>query len=203
MTLQIEKASKLQAETALEEFDLERVYTVDEFMELDFPDGTQYELINGKLVERNKGGPAYEHGRIISNLFGALHRYAAEQSLGVVLNNLAFVLTQNSSPIPDLAFIAASRAAVENPRTAYPGPPDLAVEVMSRSDKAFEIDEKIEAYLNAGVRLVWLINPRRKAVEVFRPATGFRAHVLLGQDELDGEDVIPGFKLVVEKLFIL
>jgi Uma2 family endonuclease len=204
MTAQVEEQVINQKETAEGELkfaDFSRTYTVDEFMELILPDDEQYELINGELVQMNRGGPAYEHGKVTSNLFLYLGAFVKSNSLGEVLNNLAFALTNTTSPIPDLAFVAATRPTVEDPRKAYPGPPDLAIEVLSRTDIVFNVDEKIEAYLTNGVRLVWIINPRRKTVEVFRPATGFKSQCVIGQEELDGEEVVPGFKLAVEKLF--
>ena len=204
MTAQVEEQvinHTANAEGELNFADFSRIYTVDEFMELILPDDEQYELINGELVQMNRGGPAYEHGKITTKILNSLYNYATEKGLGEVLTNLAFALTKSTSPIPDVAFISATRPAVEDPRKAYPGPPDLAIEVLSRTDIVFNVDEKIEAYLINGVRLVWIINPRRKTVEIFHPSTGFKSQCLIGKEELDGEEVIPGFKLAVEKLF--
>ena len=78
-------------------------------------------------------------------------------------------------------------------------PPDLAVEVVSPNDYFYELEEKVEEYLRAGVRLVWVVNPEMCTVQVYRAdgTTGrFREH-----DELSGEDVLPGFRCKVDDLF--
>ncbi len=205
MTTQVQEFAKSPGEDEEEELnyaDFSRTYTVDEYMELIFPYDKQYELINGELVQINKGGPSYEHGKVFGNLFFYLSVYVREKALGEVLSNLAFALTYNTSPIPDVAFIAANRPPVAEPRQAFPGAPDLAVEILSRTDVAMKVDNKIETYLTNGVKLVWIVNPRRKSVEIFHAATGFKSQSLIGAEELDGEDIIPGFKIAVEKLFI-
>jgi Uma2 family endonuclease len=80
------------------------------------------------------------------------------------------------------------------------GPPDLAVETMSPSDTVFEVDEKVQEWLTAGTRLVWVLNPRQKTVTVYRPDN--TAQILGGGDTLDGADVVPGFTIAVAELFV-
>jgi Uma2 family endonuclease len=70
--------------------------------------------------------------------------------------------------------------------------PDLAVEVVSPNDTAYEIDEKVREFLDAGVPLVWVVNPEQRTVEIHR-ANGFGT-ILRENDEISGEDVIPGFR---------
>ena len=78
-------------------------------------------------------------------------------------------------------------------------PPDLAVEVVSPTDKHYDVTEKALAYLKAGTRLVWVIEPVAKTVMVYRSETDFT--VLTREDTLTGEDVVEGFTCPVEKLF--
>lgn len=78
--------------------------------------------------------------------------------------------------------------------------PDLAVEVISKYDTVYEVDAKIDQYLNAGVSLVWIVRPSRRVVEVHRPGNIEMTIVGLS-GELDGENVLPGFKLPVKNLF--
>lgn len=100
---------------------------------------------------------------------------------------------------PDVAFVALERLPV-NVRDAVPVPPDLAVEVYSKSDNVYDMGDKIQEYFSAGVRLVWVVQPVTKIVEIYHP----NAHkpITLGiDDELDGENVVPGFKIKVSALF--
>ncbi len=187
----------MSIELATPIIDLDRSYTVEEFMSLP-DDDNRYELIRGKLVEMK--GPSYRHGRITSRLFHYLDTFLAAHPIGEVLNNLAFELNPNNAPLPDLAFVAAERLVAADFDSAFPGPPDLAVEVVSRTDYIYKTDEKVEEYLKAGTRLVWVVNPRSEVVSVYHPGK-LKPRVLDIEDELDGEDVLPGFRLAVKALF--
>ncbi len=175
-----------------------QTYTVSEFMELDLPDdGKQYELIEGELIEMS--GPNVQHGLIISHLFHYLDSFLASNQLGRVLNNAAFELNSKNSPIPDLAFISAKRLIGLDFTKPFPGAPDLAIEVMSPSDKWSDVSKKVQLYREAGAKLVWVIDPFDQGVTVHRYDAPRR--LLLINDELDGEDVVPGFKLKISALF--
>jgi Uma2 family endonuclease len=78
-------------------------------------------------------------------------------------------------------------------------PPDIAIEVTSPNDVIYELEEKVEEYLRAGVRLIWLIHPEVRVIQVIRgDGSGYR---LRAGDELSGEDVVPGFRCPVASLF--
>jgi len=77
--------------------------------------------------------------------------------------------------------------------------PDLVVEVVSSRDREREIAEKVRMWLDAGVRMVWVVYRVRRAIEVFRP--GQSATVLSEQDALDGMDVVPGFSTPIAEIF--
>jgi len=77
--------------------------------------------------------------------------------------------------------------------------PDLAVEVLSPNDTAYEIDEKVEEYLAAGVPLVWVVNPEKRIVEIHRKDG--TVSKLRSTDEISGEDVLPGFRCPVAAFF--
>ncbi len=175
-----------------------KLYTVSEYMALP-DDGKEYELINGELKEMP--GPSFIHGKIIGKVLTYLNNYLDSKPVGQAISGTACVFRGDYAPRPDVAFIAAERTQSIDEFDAFPGPPDLAVEVLSRTDSTFEVEEKIQEYLKAGTRLVWLINPHSKLVLVYRPATDLTPQVIGLQGELDGENVIPGFKLLVNKLF--
>ncbi|MBI3466041.1 MAG: Uma2 family endonuclease, partial [Planctomycetes bacterium] len=101
---------------------------------------------------------------------------------------------------PDAAFIRFGRLPGEQLPIGYVRiAPDLAVEVTSPNELAEEVESKIDDYLAAGVRLLWIVNPTRRTVRIHR-ANGtigwLREH-----DTLDGEDVLPGFRCAVRDLF--
>ncbi len=125
--------------------------------------------------------------------------YLIDKPIGEVLNNSAFELNPANALLPDLAFMLLEHSAEVDPTTAFPGPPDLAVEVMSPSDKWSGVSKKVQLYQQAGTRLVWVVDPFDQGVTVYRLNKPRR--LLLVDDELDGEDVIPGFKLPVKTLF--
>jgi len=81
----------------------------------------------------------------------------------------------------------------------FPGAPDLAVEVLSPSDSHSEVMEKIDEWLTAGTRLVWVVDPAKKTVGVYAPKR--QPRILKSADQLDGEQVLPGFSLAVAEIF--
>ena len=101
---------------------------------------------------------------------------------------------------PDVSFIRKERLPEGPTSEGYIYiPPDLAVEVISPNDLAYEVDHKVVEYLDAGVALVWVINPEARTVRIHRRSGSLGW--LREEDELSGEDVLPGFRCRVSKLF--
>jgi Uma2 family endonuclease len=101
---------------------------------------------------------------------------------------------------PDVAFLSSAREReTKDERPYVPGAPDLAVEVVSPSDRTREVLGKVSDYLDAGSRIVWIVNPVREEVSVFR--SPFAPRILAGSAVLDGEDVLPGFSVMVAEIF--
>jgi Uma2 family endonuclease len=102
--------------------------------------------------------------------------------------------------VPDIAFVRAERAPRGEARRHFPRlAPDLVVEVLSPSDRASEVVAKLELYQEAGVSLLWLVDPEKETVTVI--AAGRPAAVLKSDDTLDGGDVLPGFTIPVAEIF--
>lgn len=103
---------------------------------------------------------------------------------------------------PDVAFVRFGRLPKEEPSDAYDNlAPDLAVEVVSPNDTVLELEEKIDEYLRAGVRLVWVINPDLRTLTVYGPdRSGAK---LRNGDTIDGDPVLPGFRLPLSDLFTM
>ena len=176
-------------------------YSIEEFMSLDLPDnGNYYELVKGAIVEVAHAGD--EHGRTLSVISRNLDNYVFQNKLGLVYLPTSFTINAQAATvrIPDLAFLSKERLQPKV-KGAVPVPPDLAVEVISPSDKWSEIIEKIGEYQEAGVKLVWLVDPNSQVVFVYGASKAtvqpLKPTVLGLSDELDGGEVVPGFKLSV------
>lgn len=181
-----------------------RLYTLDEFEELDFPaDGSKYELIDGELVVTPPAGD--EHGRIGSKIVKKINLLDPDDKLGLVWQTTRFKVAPGFGPAPDVGFVMAGRVPKVS-KGAVEAVPDLVVEVWSPRDletkkRRDEAMRKIRRYQTAGVRLIWAVNPAQKVVEVYHPDQSAPVAVLGVDKQLDGEGVIPGFKMAVRRLF--
>jgi Uma2 family endonuclease len=178
----------------------ERLLTAEEFFSM--PDGeNQYELVQGRLVCMAAAGGL--HGKIASRVDQRLRNFVEAHGRGEVCTaETGFRLAHNPDTVraPDVAFVARERISTEGvPEGFWPFAPDLAVEVILPSDRFDDVMSKVQEYLNAGTRLVWVLHPRTQTAMAYRP-TG-EARLLRGQDELSGEEVLPGFRCRVDELF--
>jgi Uma2 family endonuclease len=164
------------------------------------PDGL-YEVIDGRIVEKAMG--AYECW-FASVMFGALDPYNQANPSGRVVQEMIFDLRPHVARErrPDVAFVSFERWAQDRriPQArSWAVIPDLAIEIVSLTNTADEVADKLEEYFKAGVRHVWVVYPRHSKVYDFTSTTAVR--VLAAGDELDGGDVLPGFRLSVTDLF--
>ena len=167
--------------------------TLEEFLESDLDD---YEYVKGELIPMS--ATSLEHAEICVNISSFLRVHVRENQLGgKVLAEAGFRVGERVLR-PDVAFLSAARIP-ENLRKASPIPPDLAVEVVSPSDKLYSVIEKAFIYLNAGTRLVWVLEPVAKTVTVYRSQSDFQT--LKSSDTLTGEDIINGFSCQVAEFF--
>ncbi len=160
-----------------------------------------FEVVDGQRLELKPMG-AHEV-LLASALFEFLAPYARQQKLGQVVSEMLFVLdaTRDLKRRPDLAFVSYPRWRESTPgrEDAWNAVPDLAIEIISRSNTAETVDDKIVEYFQAGVRLVWVIFPNTRRVYVYQSSR--EASVLEADQELDGGDVLPGFRLRIQSLF--
>ncbi len=167
---------------------------------LAMPDEKSYELVGGQLVERKMG---LESSWVGGRLLARLDRFCEEHGLGWVFNAdngyECFAHDPGRVRRPDVSFIRFGRLPGEVlPKGWAKIPPDLAVEAISPNDTAYELDENLEDYRKAGVALVWVINPNSRTVRIHRGDGSVR--YLYEDDELSGEDVVPGFRCAVREL---
>jgi Uma2 family endonuclease len=176
-----------------------QVWTDEEFMALP-EDGGRYELVNGEVVDVGNSG--MEHGYISSVLNFYLSSYIFAAKLGVLCDSsTAFTLKTGNKRSPDVSFIAKQRlqGIKRLPKGFFQGAPDLVVEVISPSNTFEEIHNKLVEYFDNGCRLAWVIHPDEQSVLVYRQPQPDKL-IKLG-DRLEGEEVIPGFSLLVADLF--
>ena len=172
--------------------------TADELLTLR-DDGQRHELVRGEL--RVYPPPGARHGYVGGRLYLRLERHVTAARLGMAFFEVGFRLTRDPETVrgPDVSFLSAVRIpAAGIPDGYFDGPPDLAVEVLSPSDTIYEVEEKVDEYLAAGTRLVWVVNPRRRTITVHAP--GADPRVLGEGDTLDGGDVVPGFRCEVREI---
>jgi Uma2 family endonuclease len=179
-----------------------RRMTVAEFeqWQLSWDDSYRYDLWDGEVIEM---APAnQEHGRVAMSLGSLVHVYAQRHRLGhTYAAETGFVLDEVRQRVlgPDVAFVSQERTTQPPQPGFFRGAPDLAVEVRSPSQSAREMDTKAEGYLAAGTRLVWIVDPDRRTVTVYRPDRSPEELALEGY--LDGYDVLPGFRVAVAAIF--
>jgi len=169
--------------------------TAEQLLEVNIP-GKQVELVRGRLVVKEP--PGYRHGDVTARLAFELMQYVRAQDLGqVVVGDPGFTLEKNPDTVrgPDIAFVQRARVPDPLPTAFAEFAPDLVAEVLSPHDRPGEILAKVGDWLDAGTRLVWVIDPERRVARVNR-ADGTEA-LLDETDALRGEDVLPGFTCAV------
>jgi len=159
-----------------------------------------FEVVNGKRVEKNMG---LLQTYIAGILYRALGPYCDQHDLGhAVIESMFKLSTSGNDRKPDVAFVSYGKWAKMRPIpqvNAWAVVPDLAVEVVSPHDKAFEILEKLHEYFDSGVQQVWHIYSNVQQVHMYDSPTAVR--ILTNADELSGDPVVPGFRMPVAKLF--
>ena len=174
-------------------------FTIDELLAM--PNGEDYELVDGQLVEVHMSNLSSSVG---ANIIGRLTEFNGRENAGTVFDGHSyyqcFPMYPGHARKPDASFISKARLPANWLAEGYFRiAPDLAVEVVSQHDSRYEVESKIQEYLDANVRLVWEINPEQRVIYVHR-LDGSVAK-LRENDTLSGEDVLPGFACRVGDLF--
>lgn len=179
-----------------------RFITEEELLRM--PDGSRYELIEGELRPMSPTG--YEHGRSTGNFGGRLGMHIRVNKLGDVLAaGTGFVIARTPDRratvlAPDVSFVAKGRIPAGTDTSRYLElAPDLVVETLSPSDTAREVAEKVAMWLSAGVRAVLTLDPANRCVKVHRSQSDMIT--LSNGDDLDLDDVLPGFRCHVSDIF--
>ncbi len=164
-------------------------------------DGSCYELVRGELKKMSP--PGSQHGRITNNVSFFLTQYVRNKNLGTVYTaETGFKIASNPDTVraPDVAYVNQEWFQRVGDIVGYwPGAPDLAVEVISPNDIFTEVEEKIFEWLEAGTKLVIVVNPPKKIVTVYRSRTDIA--MLTENDILDAGDVVPGWSVAIKDIF--
>jgi len=173
--------------------------TVDDVVRLNDHEDRLYELVDGILVEKTVG---FEESCIAMRIGRLLGNFVDPRDLGVIAGADGTILLDiDLVRIPDVSFVSLGRLpGGKVPDQPVPAlVPDLVVEVISPSNTPKEMDEKLHEYFEKGVRLVWFVRPKSRAVDVYTAPDRFTR--LTASARLDGGDVLPGFSVQVGELF--
>ncbi len=186
-------------EPAVSSRESNRPMTGDELLRM--PGLDPCELVAGRVVHMTPTNPT--HGRIEVNVAAALKQFVRTQNLGVVMAGEVGVFTSRNPDTvraPDVLFLSHERnARRERPQGFLDVAPELTVEILSPTDRPDPVRRKLGEYFAAGVRLVWVIDPATRTVQVHR-GRGEPLSLAPGA-VLTGEDVLPGFELPVDDIF--
>ncbi len=179
-----------------------KLLTADDLLRL-YSKGVRGELIRGVLCETMATG--VRHGQVVMNLGGELRSFIKPRRLGRLVGSDAGVLLDRDPDTvrePDIAFISAEKLPLDvDVPGYYEGAPDLVVEVVSPSDGRWEVYDKARMWLSYGVRLVWVVDPETRTIEVHRLNAPMLR--LAEDDRLDGGEALPGFSCPVRAVFDL
>ncbi len=168
--------------------------------------GVERWLVQGQLREKPMTIRNRTHSRIMARVTKFLDNWLDQQPepRGSVLCGEAGVRLRRNPDTTvgvDVIYVSAATAAQQSDETTLiEGPPVLAVEILSPNDTQEEIHDKIDGYLEAGVALVWIIDPRRQTVQIIRPDEG--PELVNIRQELSGEPHLPGFRVAAAQLFV-
>jgi Uma2 family endonuclease len=169
-----------------------------QFDALPYEEGRRWELLEGELIEVPSATP--RHQDIEYAVLHALKLYLQEhQSEGAAYADVEFALGNNIRLRPDVCLLLPERALqLDRDRIPIPGGPDLAIEIISPSERTSESRAKVEAYLRHGVAEVWQIYPKSRVLEVYKGENG---RSTLSADQQVATDLLPGFSVTLSSFF--
>ena len=175
------------------------VYTARDLERLS-DQGHHYELVKGELRPMSpSGGP---HGSATSRISFYVNGLVYGDELGETFAaETGFFVEQDPDTIlaPDFAFVSQERLPDPLPKSYVPVVPDFAVETRSPNDTKREVSEKVEEWLTAGVRLVWVVEPEKRTITTHR--LGREGLTFTAGETVDGEDVLPGLAVPLDLIF--
>jgi Uma2 family endonuclease len=182
----------------MEPFESQTLLTADDYSRTP-DDGLRHALQAGLLIAEPQPFP--RHAQIQARLTRVLAEFVDSRGLGVVLTEGGFLLSRNPDTVraPDVSFVRAARFDVEEAERGYfRGAPDLAIEILSPSNRPGDTHAKVADYLASGATLVWVIDPVHQLADVYRSLLSPRR--VAGDGVLEGEDVLPEFSVPIAEI---
>jgi len=171
--------------------------SIDEFERLPEPEqGGGYELDEGEAVYVSPN--SLEQGEIIHRIYALLKEWAKSNNRGLVAPDSWIELAPGVVRAPDIAYIPRDRIRNLDPKHTLKAIPALAVEVLSRYNTAREMSRKIQQYRDAGVELIWVVDPDKREVDIY---SSLPLRTLRQGDTLKDENILPGFSLPLSVVF--
>ncbi len=172
--------------------------TLEEFAQLS--DVMRHEISEGELM--TMAPPKSLHSRIAKAIFNMIQAALRESSWGETFMEAGYLLSREPLTVrqPDVSVLRKERIQSTPPDDYFEGAPELAVEIVSPSHSAQDLEIKIEQYLHSGAKQIWVLYPKTKRVHVFTP--GSQLAILDETQTLEGGDLLPGFSVKVADLFL-
>jgi Uma2 family endonuclease len=171
--------------------------TIDDLLRMP-KDGRKYELVDGEIVVSPAG---MRHSEVAAKIGYIIATFLENSPVGKVYSaDVGILLPNRNLRSPDVTFVRNEKLpAGKSPESFGEIVPDLAVEVLSPSDSLAQVGRKIGEYLECGVPVVWLVDPRRETVTVYRSLSQTQA--LGADDAVEAEPVLPGFSCPISRFF--
>ena len=169
--------------------------TLEQFEQLP-EDGARYELKDGELARLANAKAGHERTKF--RIERSLMEYILQHPIGEIYSEASFALSPSRVCIPDVSFLRNELAIKTDPDRIFQVAPDLAIEVVSESESALDLREKIQDYLDAGSKAVWAFYPKLRVVAVYAQSSlkEFR-----GDQVLEAPEILPGFQARVAQFF--
>lgn len=176
----------------------ERVWTANDLLQM--PGDARFELIQGELIPMPPP-PGGEHGYRTLTLAARIQVYVEDHDLGYCFAaETGFKIAENPDTVKgaDFAFVAKNRLPEGVPAKHVPLAPDIVLETRSPGDSKSDVASKVKLWLQAGVRVVWTLDPGAKTLTIHRPDSA--PQTLAAKDTLREEDILPGFSLSLARV---
>jgi Uma2 family endonuclease len=171
--------------------------TIDDLLQCP-KDGRKYELVDGQILVSPAG---LYHAQVVAKIVHIIATFLDSHPIGVVCgDNLGINFPNGNLRSPDVTFVRNEKLPVGEPAEGFPSfIPDLAVEILSPHDSLRQVGQKIGEFLDCGVSLVWLVDPTRETVTVYRSLS--QTEQLSPKDVITAEPILPGFSCQVSRFF--
>lgn len=166
-----------------------------EFDALPYDEERQWELLEGDLIEVPSATP--KHQKMVTNLLLSFVPYLRHDALGRVYPDVEFALSNNTRLRPDVAVLLGDNwSNLDEDKIPVLGAPDIAIEIISPSERTLESARKVQAYLRHGVQEVWQVFPLDRYVLIY---TSTSPLIILGEEDSFSSPLLPGWQLLISE----